>query len=93
MAWPDGISIKVYKHKALGVFAYSKDKEQCQALLKTDPVPCKFWRDSYYVSHMGNLDQERYVLLEGNEMSKQEALECLEKVKVHLDEVTSILSI
>lgn len=90
--WPDGLSIKVYKHKALGVFAYLKDEEECQKYLNEKPVACRYWRESFYFSHRENLDSERYVLLEGNEMQDNDTHQCLEKIKCHLEEITNILS-
>ena len=57
-----------------------------------EPVPCRYWRESFYFSHRENLDSERYVLLEGNEMQDKETRECLEMIKTHLEEITNILS-
>lgn len=90
--WPEGISIKVYKHKALGVFAYLKDESACEEMLKTEAIPCKFWKESFYFSHMQNLDKERYVLLEGNNMGEDETETCLHMMTTHLKEITAILS-
>lgn len=89
--WPEGVSIKAYKHKALGVFAYLKDEAECEKHLNIKAVPCKYWRESFYFSRMENLDQDRYVLLEGNEMQDVETELCLEKIKTHLEEISLIL--
>ncbi|WP_417616911.1 hypothetical protein [Oceanisphaera sp.] len=89
--WPEGISVKVYKHKALAVLAYVKDQQLCQEHLNTEPVPCKFWKDAFYFSHIADLDQGRYVLLEGNEMTDQDTSTCLNKLKMHIEEINKIL--
>lgn len=91
-SWPEGVSIKAYKHKALGVFAYLKDELVCEKYLNIKAVPCKYWRDSFYFSRFENLDQDRYVLLEGNDMKDTETKLCLEKIKAHLEEISLILS-
>ncbi|WOH38727.1 hypothetical protein RI844_05795 [Thalassotalea fonticola] len=91
MHWPEGISVKVYKHKALAVLPYVKDQQLCKAHLITEPTPCKFWKDAFYFSHMTDLDQGRYVLLEGNDMSDENTITCLSKIKMHIEEINSIL--
>lgn len=90
--WPEGVYVKAYKHKALAVLAYVKDPQVCQDFLKVDAVPCKFWKESFYFSHMDNLDQERYVLLEGNDMTEADTRTCLDKVKAHIEEIEQILA-
>lgn len=89
--WPEGVLIKAYKHKALGVLPYVKDKEICKTHLNTEPTPCKFWKDAFYFSHMIDLDQGRYVLLEGNDMSDEDTNTCLNKIKMHIEEINTIL--
>lgn len=90
--WPEGVFVKVYKHKALGVFAYIKDEPVCQDYLKAVAVPCKFWKESFYFSQQENLDQARYILLEGNGMSRTDTQDCLDKIKNHIVEVNKILA-
>lgn len=92
MHWPEGVSIKVYKHKALGVLPYIKDEQVCRDHLNTEPTPCKYWKDAFYFSNMVNLDQGRYVLLEGNDMSDEDTTICLNKVKMHIEEIEGILA-
>lgn len=89
--WPSGISIKVYKHKALGVFCYVKDQSLCQQYLTTAPVPCKFWRDSFYFSNLSNLDDVRYVLKNGNDMQDKDTLDCIDRIKACIKETNTIL--
>jgi hypothetical protein len=90
--WPEGISIKVYKHKALAVLPYVKDQQICKEYLTTKPTPCKFWKETFYFSHMTDLDQDRYVLLEGNNMSDKDTNICLSKLQTHIQEINSILA-
>ncbi|KGJ95798.1 hypothetical protein [Thalassotalea sp. ND16A] len=90
--WPEGISVKVYKHKALAVLPYVKDRQICKDHLNTEPTPCKFWKDAFYFSLMTNLDQGRYVLLEGNDMSDEDTHTCLGKIKMHIEEINGILA-
>lgn len=90
--WPEGISIKVYKHKALAVLPYVKDQQICLEHLTTEPTPCKFWKDAFYFSNMTDLDQDRYVLLEGNNMSDKDTAICLSKLKTHIEEIDIILA-
>lgn len=89
--WPDGVYIKVYKHKALGVLPYVKDEMTCQTFLNTKPVACKFWKDAFYFSHCENLDQDRYVQLDGNTMTNADTENCLLRIKAHIDEINKIL--
>lgn len=89
--WPEGVSVKVYKHKALAVLPYVKDQQVCKAHLNTEPTPCKFWKDAFYFSHMTDLDQGRYILLEGNDMSDEDANTCLSKIKMYIEEINGIL--
>lgn len=89
--WPEGIYIKVYKHKALGVLPYVKDEQLCQDFLKTQAIPCKFWKESFYFSHQGNLDQERYVKLEGNAMSDDDTEVCLARIQTYIEEINRII--
>jgi hypothetical protein len=90
--WPEGISIKVYKHKALAVLPYVKDQQVCKEHLTTEPTPCKFWKDAFYFSNMTDLDQDRYVLLEGNNMTDEDTDICLSKLKTHIEEINEILA-
>lgn len=90
--WPEGVYVKVYKHKALGVFAYVKDEALCQSYLKEQAIACKFWRNAYYFSHFKNLDEDRYVLREGNNMNQDDTQTCLNKILAHLDEVCEIIN-
>jgi len=89
--WPEGVFVKVYKHKALGVLPYVKDRDICTSYLNTEPTPCKFWKDSFYFSDIENLDQARYVLLAGNEMSQDDTQSCIDKIILHIEEINQIL--
>ncbi|KGJ91536.1 hypothetical protein [Colwellia psychrerythraea] len=90
--WPEGIFVKVYKHKALAVLPYVKDQQVCEEYLSTEATPCKFWKDAFYFSNMTDLDQDRYVLLEGNNMSDEDTDICLSKLKTHIEEINTILA-
>ncbi len=89
--WPDGVFVKVYKHKALAALPYVKDPQVCKDHLGTEPIPCKFWKDSFYFSHLKNLDQGRYVLLEGNDMSDDDSKTCLKKLHEYIEEINDIV--
>jgi len=89
--WPEGIYIKVYKHKALGVFCYVKDIAVCNEFLEQAPVACKFWKESFYFSNLSGLDQSRYVLRDGNEMQATETTDCIARIIACLTETESIL--
>lgn len=91
--WPEGVYIKVYKHKALGVFCYVKDLEVCGALLEQPPVACKFWKDSFYFSNESGLDQSRYVLMDGNEMQGTDTNDCIVRIVACIKEAESIVKI
>jgi len=90
--WPEGVFIKAYKHKALAVLPYVKNQKTCNDHLNTTPIPCKFWKDAFYFSHMTDLDQSRYILLEGNDMSDEDANTCLSKIKIHIEDINDILA-
>jgi len=89
--WPEGVYIKVYKHKALGVLPYIKDEKICQKFLKVKPLACKFWKESFYFSHCENLDQERYVQLDGNTMTNADTDNCLLRIKAYIVEINQII--
>lgn len=90
--WPQGVYIKVYKHKALGVLPYVKDHHLCEQYLDDAPVPCKFWKESFYFSNISDLDQGRYVLLDGNKMSVQDTHRCIQKIIEYIQEVNTIVN-
>lgn len=90
--WPEGVFVKVYKHKALAVLPYVKDEAVVRAHLKTEPVPCKFWKDAFYFSHIDDLDEGRYVLREGNNMTDADGQQCLDMLKTFIEEIESILN-
>lgn len=89
--WPEGVVIKVYKHKALAVLPYIKDADVAREHLNTDPMPAKFWKDAFYFSHRSDLDDGRYVLREGNKMTDADAATCLAMLKGFIVEVNEIL--
>jgi hypothetical protein len=41
---------------------------------------------------MTDLDQSRYILLEGNDMSDDDANTCLSKIKMHIEDINDILA-
>jgi len=89
--WPEGVYVKVYKHKALAVLPYVKDEAVVREHLKVEPIPCKFWRDSFYFSHADDLDEGRYVLRDGNLMTELESEECLAMLKRFIVEIEEIM--
>lgn len=89
--WPEGVVVKVYKHKALAVLPYVKDEDVARDHLKQEPMPAKFWKEAFYFSHRTDLDEGRYVLREGNEMTDTDAAACVEMLKTFIEEVNDIL--
>jgi len=91
MHWPEGVVVKVYKHKALAALPYVKDEEVVREHLKSEPQPAKFWKDAFYFSRRTDLDDGRYVLREGNDMTDADAETCLQMLKEFIEEVESIV--
>ncbi len=89
--WPEGVFVKVYKHKALAVLPYVKDESVVREHLKIEPVPCKFWKDAFYFSHIDDLDEGRYVLRQGNDMTEADGRQCLDMLKAFIEEIEGIL--
>lgn len=89
--WPEGIYIKVYKHKALGVFCYVKDVAVCNEFLEQPSVACKFWKESFYFSNLTGLDKSRYVLMDGNDMQQSETNDCISRIVACITETEAIL--
>lgn len=89
--WPEGVYIKVYKHKALGVFCYVKDVAVCDEFLEHAPIACKFWKESFYFSNELGLDQSRYVLIDGNEMQGTDTTDCIVRIVACIKEAESIV--
>jgi len=89
--WPEGVYIKAYKHKALGVFCYVKDVAVCDAFLEQAPTPCKFWKESFYFSNESGLDQSRYVLMDGNEMQETDTTDCIVRINACIKETELII--
>ncbi|WP_027855932.1 hypothetical protein [Marinobacterium jannaschii] len=91
MHWPEGVVVKVYKHKALAALPYVKDEAVVREHLKSEPQPAKFWKDAFYFSRRTDLDNGRYVLRDGNAMTDADADICLQMLKTFIEEVESIL--
>ncbi|MEH6578932.1 MAG: hypothetical protein V7731_17860 [Amphritea sp.] len=89
--WPEGVVVKVYKHKALAVLPSVNDENIAREHLKKEPMPSKFWKDTFYFSHRTDLDEGRYVLREGNDMTDADGNTCLEMLKGFIEEVEGIL--
>ncbi|MCV6587994.1 MAG: hypothetical protein OIF57_03035 [Marinobacterium sp.] len=90
--WPEGVVIKLYKHKALAVLPCVEDETVVRQYLGREPVPCKFWKDRYYFSHRTDLDDGRYVLRDGNAMTLSDGDRCLEMLKEFIVEIEDILA-
>lgn len=91
MNWPEGVYVKVYKHKALAVLPYVKDEVVVREHLKIEPMPCKFWRDAFYFSHAVDPDAGRYVLRDGNLMTDADEQQCLDMLKRFIVEIEAIM--
>ena len=89
--WPEGVVVKVYKHKALAALPSCNSADITRELLKQDAVPAKFWKDTFYFSHRTDLDDARYVLREGNEMTAGDADTCLMMLKGFIEEIEAII--
>ncbi|BBB27437.1 hypothetical protein [Amphritea japonica] len=90
--WPEGVVVKVYKHKALAVLPSVNDESIAREHLKQEPMPSKFWKGTFYFSLRTDLDDARYVLREGNEMTDVDAGTCLAMLKGFIEEVEGILA-
>jgi len=89
--WPEGVVVKVYKHKALAVLPYVKDETVAREHLKLNPMPAKFWKEAFYFSRRTDLDEGRYVQREGNEMTDADTGTCLQMLRAFIEEINSIL--
>ena len=89
--WPEGVVVKVYKHKALAALPSVNNADIAREFLKQEPLPSKFWKDTFYFSHRTDLDDARYVLREGNEMTPSDADTCLTMLKGFIEEIEAIL--
>ena len=90
--WPEGVVVKVYKHKALAALPSVNDENIAREYLKQEPVPSKFWKDTFYFSHRTDLDDARYVLREGNDMTDADANTCLAMLKGFIEDIETILN-
>ncbi|HCH25072.1 MAG TPA: hypothetical protein DE179_12350 [Oceanospirillaceae bacterium] len=90
--WPEGVEVKLYKHKALAVLPCVKDEGLVRQYLKKEPMPCKFWRDAFYFSYRDDLDDGRYVLRDGNSMTETDAATSLNMLKTFIEEIEAILA-
>lgn len=90
--WPEGVVVKVYKHKALAALPSANDADIAREFLKQEPVPSKFWKDTFYFSHRTDLDDARYVLREGNDMTEADAAICLAMLKGFIEEIEAIVT-
>lgn len=91
--WPEGVVVKVYKHKALAALPSVNNPAVACEYLKTEAaVAAKFWKDTFYFSHRTDLDDARYVLREGNDMTEEDAVTCLNMLKGFIEDTESILA-
>jgi len=90
--WPASVEVKVYKHKALAVLPGVKDEGVVREHLNIQPMPCKFWKETFYFSHRTDLDEGRYVLREGNDMTSADVTTCLAMLHGFIEEIEAILS-
>ncbi|GGK79296.1 hypothetical protein [Amphritea balenae] len=90
--WPEGVVVKVYKHKALAALPSVNNADIAREFLKQEPVPSKFWKETFYFSHRTDLDDARYVLREGNDMTPADADTCLTMLKGFIEEIEAILN-
>ncbi|MGB1239053.1 MAG: hypothetical protein ACPG4U_12630 [Pseudomonadales bacterium] len=88
--WPEGVTVKVYKHKALALLPCCDNPETARAFLKCDATPSRFWKNTYNFSHRTDLDEARYVLREGNEMQALHADECVAMLHCFIEEIEAI---
>ncbi len=91
--WPEGVVVKVYKHKALAALPAVNDAAvACEHLKTEEAVVAKFWKETFYFSHRTDLDDARYVLREGNDMTEDDAGTCLDMLKGFIEEIEGILA-
>lgn len=89
--WPEGVVVKLYKHKALAALPASDNAEITSEYLNKEAVPAKFWKETFYFSHATDLDDSRYVLREGNDMTQTDADTCLNMLKGFIEEIEAIV--
>lgn len=89
--WPEGVTVKIYKHKALAVLPSCNDEGITANYLKKDALASKFWKNSFYFSHRTDLDDARYVLREGNQMTTEDINTCIEMLHEFLEEIENII--
>ncbi|WP_315982635.1 hypothetical protein [Aliamphritea spongicola] len=91
--WPEGVVVKVYKHKALAALpSVNNAAVACEYLKTEEAVAAKFWKETFYFSHRTDLDDARYVLREGNDMAEEDAVTCLNMLKGFIEEIEGILA-
>jgi hypothetical protein len=91
--WPEAVAVKIYKHKALAVLPSCHDENITATYLKKDPVPSKFWKNTFYFSHRTDLDDARYILREGNEMRVEDINTCIKMLHEFIEEIESITNL
>lgn len=90
--WPEGVVVKVYKHKALALLPCCDNPEIASQYLKKEAVASKFWRDTYNFSHRSDLDEARYVLRNGSLMQAAHSQTCIEMLQQFIEEIDSIVA-
>ena len=91
--WPEGVVVKIYKHKALAALpSVNNASVACEYLKADEAVAVKFWKETFYFSLRTDLDDARYVLREGNDMNEDDAGTCLNMLKGFIEETESILA-
>lgn len=91
--WPEGVVVKVYKHKALAALPSVNDATvACEYLKIEEATAVKFWKETFYFSHRTDLDDARYVLREGNDMTEDDAGTCLTMLKGFIEDIEAIVA-
>ena len=91
--WPEGVVVKIYKHKALAVLPSCNDENITSSYLNKDAVPSKFWKNTFYFSNRTDLDDARYILREGNEMKVEDINTCIEMLHEFIKEIENITNL
>lgn len=93
-SWPKNVWVKIYKHVWFGVFPFVKEDhknliEQYFNIQK--PESTKSWNGYYYFSDR-NLDDERYIKKNGDEIDEMDISRALKKFEQFIAEIDDVVT-
>tara|TARA_R110001599_G_scaffold117525_1_gene285929 strand:- start:2526 stop:3596 length:1071 start_codon:yes stop_codon:yes gene_type:complete len=98
-SWPEGVWVKVYKHDWFGVFPYIKENDilNSQHELLNNKISSyqqvKHWDKYYYISNNTMLDKERQIQEDGNNLSEDDLINALNRIKCFIQETNKLLGL